>query len=354
MRHLVAVAFVAACGAHTSNDEDVGPDAAVEIDAQTAVGECTFDSDCEAGKKCVANACVIGGCGQATLQLEHVAPNLLLVLDRSCSMRDKPTGSVKSKWQIAVDGIDSMITKNGTDIRWGMTLFPDISGQSCTQETFAYPVADNMGQSIKSTLAAATSLTDALYPDGPCVTNIDTALDQAAGETALNDATRKSYVMLVTDGAQSGCNANGGDSGSVDEVAGLLQRGVKTFVVGFGSAVDGPQLDLLADAGGTARTSATKYYRAETAGELDQALASIGDQVLGCDFVVTPTPPVLDQTYVWFEKTTKVPRDMSHAQGWDYDTTTSTLTFYGNYCTQLKTRAVDTVDVVYDCNGPLL
>ena len=40
--------------------------------------------------------------------------------------------------------------------------------------------------------------------------------------------------------------------------------------------------------------------------------------------------------------------------GWDYNTGTSTLTFYGSYCTQLKTRVVDTVDVVYDCNGPLL
>ena len=92
----------------------------------------------------------------------------------------------------------------------------------------------------------------------------------------------------------------------------------------------------------------------KTAGELDQALTAISNQVLGCDFVVTPAPPQLDQTFVWFEMSTKVPRDMTHADGWDYNTATSTLTFYGSYCTQLKTRVVDTVDVVYNCNGPLL
>lgn len=354
MRHLGVVAFVIACGGGSGEPAD-GPDAGIVDSDAALVGECQVDGDCEAGKVCEQNACVVGGCGQSTLQLEHIAPNLLFVVDRSCSMRNAPSGTTMSKWAVAVGGINEVITDHGDDIRWGLTLFPDITGNSCTQGAASFPVGPNNGASIQSLLTSALATSDALYPDGPCVTNIDTGLSQAALDPALADPARKNYVMLVTDGAQAGCSAAGGDAGSEAIVKDLFDnRDVKTFVIGFGSAVDAGQLNKLAVAGGTALSGTTKYYRAETAGELDQALASIADLVVSCDYQVNPAPPSLAHTYVWFEKTTKVPRDTTHTDGWDFDTSTNTLTFYGSYCTQLTTRVVDTVDVVYDCQGPLL
>lgn len=343
---------LAACGSGTGQSDDVDrPDAAVDVDATVA---CTDGTQCGEGMKCSGGMCVIGGCGEAALNLTYVAPNLLFVVDRSCSMRNAPSGAATSKWNIAVDGIHQVIGDYGADIRWGLTLFPDTAGQSCTQDTFAYPVADNNGAGIQALLTAAKATSDPLYPDGPCVTNIDTGLQQAATDPALADVTRESYLMLVTDGAQAGCSAAGGDTGSEAIVKDLFDlQDIKTFVIGFGSAVDAAQLNKLATAGGTALAGTTKFYRAETAGELDQALAAIADQVISCDYVIDPPPPYLGKTYVWFEKTTKVPRDETHTDGWDFDTTTNTLTFYGNACQQLKTRAVDTVDVVYDCDGPL-
>lgn len=344
----------AGCGGGGAGGDD-GPEPDAGIGEDAAVTGCTDSSQCGTGMKCSAGMCVVGGCGEAALNLSYVAPNLLFVVDRSCSMKNAPTGATASKWAIAVGGINQVITDYATDIRWGLTLFPDTAGQSCVQDTFAYQVADNNGASIQSLLTAATSTADALYPDGPCVTNIDTGLQQAATDPALMDPTRASYLMLVTDGAQSSCNVAGGDAGSEAIVKELHDtHGIKTFVLGFGSGVDAAQLDKLAAAGGTALTGTAKYYRAETAGELDAALAAIADQVISCDYVIDPAPPFLAKTYVWFEKTTQVPRDTTHVDGWDFDTTTSTLTFYGGACEQLKTRAVDTVDVVYDCDGPLL
>jgi hypothetical protein len=352
------IAFVllvshAACG---GSPEGTGPDAGPGDTPDAPAGECAASSDCEAGKVCAAGTCVIGGCGQASLELEYVAPNLLFVLDRSCSMRAAPSGSTLSKWAVAVGGINQVITDHGDDIRYGLTLFPDLIGGNCTQESFAFPTASGNGAGIQTLLTSALGLSDPYYPDGPCVTNIDTGLQQAATDPALADPARASYLMLVTDGAQSsGCSAAGADAGSEAIVLDLFgNRGIPTFVIGFGSAVDAQQLNKLAIAGGTALTGTAKYYKAETAGQLDQALATIADIVVSCDYKIDPPPPVLAQTYVWFEKTAKVPRDTSHADGWDFDTATNTLTFYGSYCTQLKTRAVDTVDVVYDCDGPLL
>jgi hypothetical protein len=326
----------------------------MEADASTA--ECTYDGDCSEGKKCSGGMCVIGGCGEATLHLETVAPNLLLVVDRSCSMRTVPTGATESKWAMAVHGINSVITAYDGSFRWGLTLFPDVTGQSCSQETFAFPIADGNGAGIQTLLTNALQATDTLYPDGPCVTNIDSGLQQAASDPALLDPHRKSFVMLVTDGAQSStCSLAGGDAGSEAIVKDLHDtKGVDTFVLGFGGSVDSAQLTKLANAGGAALPGTTKYYRAETASELQTALQAIADRAVSCQYVIDPAPPSLAKTFVWFEKSTLVPRDTAHMNGWDFDTASNTLTFYGSACDQLQSKAVDDVDVVYDCQGPLL
>lgn len=268
-------------------------------------------------------------------------------------MRTALTGSTVSKWGVAVDSINQMITSYASDIRWGLTLFPDTTPAGCTQQDFAFPLADTNGPGIQTLLTAALATTDSLYPDGPCVTNIDTGMQQAATDPALADPMRKSYVMLVTDGAQSsGCSAGGADTGSEQAVAQLFSQGVTTFVVGFGSAVDALQLDKLAIAGGAPLSGTSKYFRADTAGELDQALLAIADAVIGCSYRVDPPPEDPNQTYVWFSGSESVPRDPSHTAGWDYDAATQTVTLYGTYCTRLKTRMVTKVDVIFGCPSP--
>lgn len=269
-------------------------------------------------------------------------------------MRQPPTSSTtESKWEIAVASIKHVINTYGAEIRWGLTLFPDTSADSCTQQDFAFPLADGNGPGIKQLLNAALQTSDPLYPDAPCVTNIDTGLTQAATDPALADPMRESYVMLVTDGAQSsGCTAGGGDAGSEAAVQQLHAQGVTTFVVGFGGAVDAVQLNKLATAGGAAQSGTTKYFRADTAGELDMALQTIADTVVGCSYRVDPPPEDLAQTYVWFEQTELVPRDTSHMAGWDYDAMTQMITLYGMYCDRLKTHAVTKVDVIFGCPSP--
>jgi hypothetical protein len=344
MRSLVLVALLVACGPTSSGGGE--PDATTHA--------CFTDVECGPGKRCEAGTCIDNHCGGESLELTYTPPNLLLVLDRSCSMRNAPAGSVMSKWEIAVAAIKQVLADYGADIQWGLTLFPDITPAGCTQQDFAYPLAPNNAAGIDALLTSALSTTDALYPDGPCVTNIDTGLQQAATDPALNASDRESYIMLVTDGAQSGgCTAGGSDAGSEAAVHELYsQRGIKTFVIGFGGAVDVVQLDKLAVAGGAALPGATKYYQADTAGQLDQALQAIANQVIGCSYEVDPAPLDLAQTYVWFEKSELVPHDPTHMAGWDFDPATGMLTLYGMYCDRLKSKAVDTLDVIFGCPSP--
>ena len=86
--------------------------------------------------------------------------------------------------------------------------------------------------------------------------------------------------------------------------------------------------------------------------ELDQAFQQIAELVISCEYTVDPAPADLDKTYVFFENTEAVPRDPTHANGWDYDPATMKLTLYGSYCGRIQDRSVDDVDVVFGCPDP--
>ena len=296
-------------------------------------------------------------CGGQDLALQFHPANFLVVLDRSCSMKQLLAGTQTTKWTAAVAALHDALTGYPDDLRWGMTMFPDTTGESCAQDAIPFPLADHNAPAIDTLLQSALDTSAGLYPaKGPCVTNIDTGVEQAATDPSLAMTDRKSYLMLVTDGGQSACSLGGGAAGAVSAVADLFtNHGVTTFVVGFGSSVNTTELDNLATAGGAAQSGAHKYFQADDAAALDSTVAAIASQAVSCAITVDPAPPDASQLYVWFDHTTSVPRDGSHTNGWDYDPATQTVTLYGSSCDQLKTHTVSAVNIIFGCpNPPLL
>jgi len=293
-------------------------------------------------------------CGGQKLDLTYVPPNFGIVLDRSCSMTQKLTGTQTTKWQAAVAALDHALHVYATDVRWGLTMFPDTTGEACAQDPSQIAIDDGQASAIRTLLHASLDAADPNYPDGPCVTNIDTGVESAALDPALADPAHQSYLMLITDGAQSaGCDLGGGDPGTEKAVKDLFQlRHVPTFVVGFGSEADAAELTKLANKGGVPAQGATPYYQADTAADLDAVFQQIANQVVSCTYHVDQTPPDLDQTYVVYDHTTVVPRDPGHAMGWDYDAATTAITLYGTYCAELKAHAVTTIDITFGCPSP--
>jgi hypothetical protein len=364
--------FGSACGGDdgggSGGDDDGGGDGGVTAECTPACetgqfcshngtcipdGTCAIDEDCLPGMQCDPNnMCVPGGdCGATEVAIEPIPPNMLIVLDRSCSMTDVVMGT--PKWTSAVTAINQLTTNFAGDIRWGLTMFPDTVTPNCGQSTIPVPVAPGNETAIQTLLNNSLMTSDANYPDGPCVTNIDSAMQQAATEPALDDTMRKSFVMLITDGMQSGCSLAGGNNGTKTIISNLnTMRDVKTFVVGFGGATDTANMDQFAVNGGTALATSPRYYQADNAMELEMALGTIADLVIGCDFVLTDPPVDLQELFAFFNNTTSVPRDLTHMNGWDYDPATMTLTFYGMYCDQLSAGQVTDVDIVYGCAGP--
>ena len=316
-------------------------------------GECAHHDDCPKGyvcdfgtKKCVPT----NNCGSMKLVADAVAPNLLIDLDRSCSMTAKVKLTGKTKWQIAVDAMKKVMATNNGKIRFGLTLFPDTVKPHCTQAQFAVPVGPGNEAKIAALLTAALVKKAPNYPDGPCVTNIDTAMKQAADHKPLADTTRDNFVVLITDGAQYGCSTAGSNKGTLAIITALALKKVYTFVVGFGSGVNHKWLNIFAVAGGKPTSDPKyKYYKAENQATLDAAMAAIAKATMGCVYKLKKVPPTMNKIYVFFDKKS-VANDAKN--GWDYDAKTNQVTFYGVACAMLKAGKVKDLDIVYGCNKP--
>jgi hypothetical protein len=302
-------------------------------------------------------ACEIGSeCGTETFATEAIPPNFLIVLDRSCSMkREASAGSGTTKWEAAIDALVELTTRHTDSVRWGLTLFPDLGGGSCGQGDIPIPVGDANELAIQTLLTNALDRSDPYHCEaGPCVTNIDTAMEQAASDPSFADATRASYALLVTDGKQSGSCRDGSDARTYEAIEGLRGRGIDTFVVGFGNGVDGDVLDRFAMLGGTALPADPGYYQANDPAELLTAFDDIVRGVVSCDYAVPDMPSDLGMVTVFFDGSRTVDRDESHSAGWDYDPATGRLTFFGGPCDDLRSGAATDVDVVFGCAGPTL
>ena len=59
-------------------------------------------------------------------------------------------------------------------------------------------------------------------------------------------------------------------------------------------------------------------------------------------------PPDPSKLYV-YENQVLVTRDSTHTNGWDFDSATNQVTFYGAACPQLQSGAVSDLTIVYGC-----
>lgn len=225
-------------------------------------------------------ACSVGA--SATSHAADCTSNLMIVLDRSCSMTSNSIMG-KTRWDIAVDAINKLMSKNSTSLRFGLAMFPNkttTSGMCVQNSPLLAPATGNNGN-VSAQLTANR-------PDAPCVTNIDEGVKQAAAEQSLYATERRSFVLLITDGEQSN-NCNGGtttaDPKTNQYIQELYNKKVPTYVVGFdiGSNMKAQtSLNSFAVSGGLPNTAGTtKYYPANNQAELEATLDKLAGQTGG-------------------------------------------------------------------------
>jgi hypothetical protein len=322
-------------------------------------GSCNQDGDCAQNHVCNAASklCELGaGCGKSEFKLTQVAPNVMILLDRSGSMDGNAGGD--TRWNVAKKAISVVTTKFDAELRFGLATYSACKSGGCSAGSIVVPIADKNAGAINGFLSTTIDQGSSngqgtsggkikyLCDSGDPETSTGKSLAALVGESTLQDPTRNNVVILLTDGSESGecvgsCN---GPCGSGKLLA--QAPSVKTYVIGLG--VNPAAIDAIAAAGGT-----TQSVPASNQTQLDAAFDKIADAVATCDYVLDSKPPDASKIFVYFnDDPTGIAKDATN--GWSYDPVTNKLSFNGSSCTQLKSGTVKDIDVVYGCAGPVI
>ena len=330
-----------------------------------------------------------GNCGRSGFTTGAVIPDMLIVLDRSGSMKpggqrkglrcdnigafdiatqiecagagidcnnaaDKMTtfcgGTVAAgpvdRWTPSVAALTKLTADFDTTVSFGLMTFPAASNE-CGPGDLKVPIDLGTGADIAMVLKNTT-------PGGgtPTGETLQAALklfeDNPVGADTVAPVR---YVLLVTDGQPTCPNGNGGGRGNTlaadkmfttDALDALTAAGIKTFVVGYDAALDpifGDALTEFAQHGGT-----DHYYPVQDENSLTQAFKSISETVITCAFTFKEEVKDPRLVHVTLDKQTLTP---DTPDGWTIEG--NVITVQGASCQQLQGGKGHAVDIVMEC-----
>ncbi len=290
-----------------------------------------------------------GECGGRQVAVRYRAPRVLVIFDRSCSMRlrlDNPDryGSgpddERTKWYAAREALFSLMAGSGNRVHWGLMAYPDVN------EGCGMPIDVDVTPGPATEAEIRAKLLDPfIQPWGLCeLTQPHKTPTQAALEAVIaldmgRDEERPTLALLLTDGAP-GCDATPSSMAAVG--ARLRDSGVPTAVVGFQSGAQTEALDALAASSGFASPSGS-FFRAENPAELARALASITAESATCTFALESS---IESGRVFVSV-----GEESLVDGVDYvyDGAARTVRLLGSTCDRASTGEITRVDVSADC-----
>lgn len=315
-------------------------------------------------------------CGARSKTAMKVAPDILIVLDRSGSMNDdinnqmcRPDGGgpggtqgcgAQSKWALMIPAITQVVTETDVDVNWGLKFFPDSSASTCNvSTTAAVPIAPGNGAAITAAIMAATGPTGGVVGFNGTPTR-----SAAAGATTymstLTDMSPK-FILLATDGLPTcaGDGGAGGDDspGAVSAIEAARTAGFPTFVVGIatgGTGTADTTLSSMATAGGLPRAATPAYYPVTNATELAAAIRTLIGAAGSCTFQIGPNPTddgstSLDRINVFGDQQ-EITRDPTHTNGYDYtDASKTSIQVHGPLCEQIMSGQIMSVTVTFRC-----
>jgi hypothetical protein len=338
--------FTAAC-AKVQNHDPLDQPGSGGVGVVTGAGGARTSRDFDAGTGVIVDTGTGESCGSFNFKPTAKTAVLMLVLDRSGSMKNSLPNNAGTKWTVTTAAVDPAISGTQKSIQWGMKTFPGDNG--CAVATgIDVPIAP-MNYPMMSAKIMAT------MPEGDGTPTGDGVLAAATYLKGLTTTDPK-YILLATDGDPT-CPGDG-ITYALAQVTAARNAGIPTFVIGVGTGNDsGANLDSLAVAGGQARPVTnpldTKYFPADSPTELADTLKTITGQIASCVFSLGQRPP--DPQFVNVTLgATEIPFDVAGVNGWQFAAgDTSTVNVVGNWCDEIQSSP-DAVGVVFGCRPPII
>jgi hypothetical protein len=341
---------------------DAGRDAGRDARAAAAGDDDDDDDDNSAPSKPIKPTVTDGPevCESIDISTGSVAPDVLIVLDRSSSMKT----DMVNRWDPSVSGLTNVTAKLQSQIRFGLMAFPgggaamEGGGRGCAAGTLDVPI------DIDNAAPIATMLQNyQLVGTTPTASTLEAAhkVLKTRKPPADMGALGAPYIVLVTDGApncsdddRNGLFGGGGPAdfdqmafeASVAAIKSMAKDGIKTFVLGY-DANDNAQLKMSLDAMAVAGdTGDTEHHEIENEVELVEAFTAIAGKAVSCDFTLSAAPN--DPSYV-LVKVGGEQLNYGDPNGWILSDDKLTLTLQGDACGKLPKVAGSHVSVKVQC-----
>jgi hypothetical protein len=297
----------------------------------------------------------VSGCNFGRFLAHRIAPEILLVFDRSSAMRKPVVGSPNNRWIEMTDGVATIVKNRQAAVSWGLKFFPSPSAT-------ASPCLVNDGVDVAVGPAQFNDVITKIRGGQPDTGPEGSPLFQAVS-TAMQAFPRGNYpryFVLASDG-QVACPAvpanPAAESKAYETVRNAANSHVWSFVIGT-ATVGTPQHTVLNNLAGEGREAAagpTRYQPAQNKLEMMNALDAIADKLSNCLFSIN-APPWRESVALDIQGLGRVPRDVSHLEGWDYGPDTAradikTVQLFGTACNRLRQMPASAVDMTFGCQN---
>lgn len=331
------------------------------------------------------------GCGESSVEAEFRTTNILLVIDKSGSMTDKPTGFEVNKWEALNKALSEALPDVADEMNFGLVLYPYseeeeipelCTGDICCVAPTASTINVPIEQGTKSVPKILRALRDTSPGGGtPTASALRAAYDyftKGLGRTLKGDR----YVLLATDGGPN-CNALNtcdgdtctpnldgqcdianccdgqgayclDDRSVVEQIEALKDAGISTFVIGIpGTEQYADYLNEFAVAGGVPNQGGDTDYYAVSAKDGVQALTQTFKDITThlvreCEIPLESEAPDRNKVNVAVN-CELVPHD--DGDGWEIsEDDAKLLIIKGDTCDKIQEEGVRRIDVFFGCN----
>ncbi|MGB1699889.1 MAG: vWA domain-containing protein [Nannocystaceae bacterium] len=270
-----------------------------------------------------------GACDEVTVTGEPEPPNIMLILDRSCSMAGQ-------RWTDLQTVVTSLVTNYDAEVNFGAQFYPQVVGpDDCSSVTLDVPVAPMNGATI-------TNLINGNGPTGltPTLPAVQTSVTHLQGLMSEGDKVQ----ILIADGDVNECGtATDVESALSAAYNGGVDLSIPTYAVSVGGTLT--QLQNFAVAGGTGN-----YIETSDLSSLNAAIDAIVEGVLSCKIALDPPPDYPEEVEVSVGGMVypQLANAAACGDGWYYTTPAKDeLELCGAACDQLKITFQ--ADIAYKC-----